>query len=70
MDKKGLKTGGGAGQPNKKKKINGLVGAKNRGRGGKTLEKSENEWIRRGSKQGVGQANLRKREKTNGLGGL
>ena len=33
MDKKGLKTGGGAGQPNeKKKKINGLVGAKNRGR--------------------------------------
>ena len=34
------------------------------------MEKSENEWIRRGLKQGVGQANLRKREKTNGLGGL
>ena len=33
------------------------------------MEKRENEWISRGFKQGVGQAKLRKREKTNGLEG-
>ena len=32
-------------------------------------EKRENKWISRGSKQGKGQANLRKKEKTNGLVG-
>ena len=49
MDKKGLKPGAGRANLTKKKtKINGLVGAKNRGLGGPTLEKSENEWIRRG----------------------
>ena len=32
-------------------------------------EKRENEWIGRGKKQGAGQANLGKREKTNGLVG-
>ena len=48
MDKKGLKTGGGAGQP---------------------MEKRENEWIRRDLKQGAGRANLRKKEKRNGLVG-
>ena len=48
MDKKGLKTGGGAGQPK---------------------ENRENKWISRGLKQGVGRANLRKKEKTNGLEG-
>ena len=32
-------------------------------------EKRENEWISRGKKQGAGQANLVKREKTNGLVG-
>ena len=58
------------GQPKEKKKINGLVGAKNRGLGGPTLDKRENEWISTGQKQGAGQANLRKRDKTNGLVGL
>ena len=45
-----LKTGGGAGRANlrKKKKLNGLVGDKNRGLGGPSLEKRENEWISRG----------------------
>ena len=32
--------------------------------------KRENEWISRGSKQGASRANLRKREKINGLVGL
>ena len=32
-------------------------------------EKRENEWISRGKKQGAGQENLRKNEKTNGLVG-
>ena len=32
-------------------------------------EKRENKWISRGLKQGKGQANLRKKEKTNGLVG-
>ena len=32
-------------------------------------EKRENEWSSRGLKQGAGQANLRKKEKTNGLVG-
>ena len=36
---------------------------------GQPKEKRENEWISRGCKQGAGQANLRKREKTNGLVG-
>ena len=36
---------------------------------GQPKEKRENEWISRGLKQGVGQDNLRKREKTNGLVG-
>ena len=59
----------GAGQANlrKKEKTNGLVRAKNRGRGTKPKEKRENEWISRGSKQGAGQANIRKKKKTNGL---
>ena len=34
---------------------------------GQPKEKKENEWISRGLKQGAGRANLRKREKTNGL---
>ena len=34
---------------------------------GQPKEKRENEWISRGLKQGVGHANLRKLEKTNGL---
>ena len=34
---------------------------------GQPKEKRENKWIIRGSKQGAGQANLRKKEKTNGL---
>ena len=46
-----------------------LVGAKNRGRGGPTYGKRENKWISRGLKQGAGRANLRKKEKTNGLVG-
>ena len=37
---------------------------------GQPKNKSENEWISRGVKQGSGQANLRKREKINGLVGL
>ena len=32
-------------------------------------EKRENEWIRRGLKQGAGRANLKKKQKTNGLVG-
>ena len=32
---------------------------------GQPQEKRENEWISRALKQGAGQANLRKREKTN-----
>ena len=36
---------------------------------GQPKEKRENEWISRGYKQGAGQANLRKKEKTNGLVG-
>ena len=36
---------------------------------GQPKEKRENEWISRGFKQGAGQANLRKKEKTNGLVG-
>ena len=32
-------------------------------------EKRKNEWISRGLKKGAGQANLRKKEKTNGLVG-
>ena len=36
---------------------------------GQPKEKRENEWISRGLKQGAGQANLRKLEKTNGLVG-
>ena len=34
---------------------------------GHSKEKRENEWISRGKKHGAGQANLRKKEKTNGL---
>ena len=45
--------------------MNGLVGARNRGREDQPKEKRKNKWISRGSKQGAGQANLRKREKTN-----
>ena len=33
------------------------------------MEKRENKWISRGLKQGAGRANLRKKEKTNGLVG-
>ena len=33
------------------------------------LRKGENKWISRGSKQGARRANLRKKEKTNGLVG-
>ena len=47
----------------KKEKTNGLVSAKNRGRGGPTYGKRENKWISRGLKQGTGRANLRKKEK-------
>ena len=36
---------------------------------GQPKEKRENEWISRGYKQGAGQANLRKKEKKNGLVG-
>ena len=36
---------------------------------GQPKEKRENEWISRGLKQGVGHANLRKKEKANGLVG-
>ena len=36
------------GQPKEKEKTNGLVGAKNRGRGGPTLEKKRKQWISRG----------------------
>ena len=49
--------------------MNRLVGAKNRGRSGQPREKRENKWISRGLKQWAGQANLRKKEKTNGLVG-
>ena len=36
---------------------------------GQPKEKSEHEWTSRGLKQGGGWANLRKKEKTNGLEG-
>ena len=36
---------------------------------GQPKEKRENEWISRGLKQGAGHANLRKKEKINGLVG-
>ena len=36
---------------------------------GQPKEKRENEWISRGLKQGLGHANLRKKEKANGLVG-
>ena len=36
MDKQGLKTGGGEGQPKEKREKSELVGAKNRGRNGQT----------------------------------
>ena len=36
---------------------------------GQPKQKGENEWISRNKKQGAGQTNLRKREKTNGLVG-
>ena len=36
---------------------------------GQPKEKRENEWIGKAKKQGAGQANLRKREKLNGLVG-
>ena len=36
MEYKALKTGGGRANPRKKEKTNGLVGSKNRGRGGPT----------------------------------
>ena len=36
---------------------------------GQPKEKRENNWISRGLKQGAGHANLRKKEKTNGLVG-
>ena len=36
---------------------------------GQPKEKREHEWISRGLKQGAGRANLRKKEKTNGLVG-
>ena len=49
--------------------MNGLVLAKNRDGAGQPKEKRENEWISRGYKKGARLANLRKKEKTNGLVG-
>ena len=43
------------------------MGIKTWGGAGLPKEKRENKWISRGLKQGAGQANLRKKEKTNGL---
>ena len=43
--------------------------AKNRGQAGQPKEKRENKLISRGLKQGVGRANLRRKEKSNGLVG-
>ena len=39
------------------------------GRAGQPKEKAENKWISWGLKQGAGRANLRKKEKMNGLEG-
>ena len=36
---------------------------------GQPKEKKENEWISSGLKQGAGRANLKKKDKTNGLVG-
>ena len=49
-----------------KEKTNGLVGDKNRGRGGPTLGKKRKKMISSGLKHGMGQTNLKKKEKTNG----
>ena len=65
-----LKQGAGRANLRTKEKTKGLVGAKNRGRGGPTYKKRENKWFSRSLKQGAGRANLRKKEKTNGLVGL
>ena len=43
------------------------MGIKTGGGAGLPKEKRENKWISRGQKEGAGQANLRKKEKTNGL---
>ena len=51
----------------KKRKMNELVGAKNRGGAGHPKEKRQNQWLSRGKKQGAWRANLKKIEKTNGL---
>ena len=45
------------------------TGQKTGGRAGQPKEKTENKWISRGIKQGEGRANLRKKEKMNGLEG-
>ena len=44
-------------------------GQRTGGRAGQPKEKTENKWISRGLKQGAGRANLRKKEKMNGLDG-
>ena len=49
--------------------MNGLVGAQNRGRGEPTEGKERKRIMKRCSKQRTGRANLRKREKMNGLVG-
>ena len=45
------------------------MGLKTGGGAGQPKEKRENKWKSRGLKQGAGRANLRKKEKTNGLVG-
>ena len=57
------------GQHNNKKKTNGLVGAKIGGGAGQPKEKREAKWINRAKKNRAGWANLRKKEKMNGLVG-
>ena len=42
-------------------------GQKTGGRAGQPKEKTENKWISRGLKQGAERANLRKKEKMNGV---
>ena len=45
--RRGLKQGAGRANLRKKETMNGLEAAKNRGQGGPTKEKRENEWISR-----------------------
>ena len=45
---------GGEGQPKEKKKTNGLIGAKNRGRGGPTYGKNRKQMDKKGLKTGGG----------------